>query len=102
VLFVSDGFEKIFSASKQIMFDDSHYLKNFIHPEDFERVNKWWKNVCDLGIQKETSLDYRIITPKAQTKWVNDCVNPIGDIDGKPVRFGIITDITALKTSRKL
>lgn len=94
MLFVSDGFEKIFAASKQFILKDSRYIKHFIHPNDFKRVDKCWKTRCDKGLKGEISMKYRIVDANGIEKLISDYAKPIGVINGNPIRFGIITDIT--------
>jgi PAS domain-containing protein len=100
MLFVSDGFEKIFSVPKQCIIDDPHYLRSVIHPSDRESVNELWEKVCDPGLNEEISLQYKIITADGTIKLVNDSAKPIGSINDKFIRFGMISDITNQRNKR--
>ena len=101
MLFASDGFEKVFAVPKDVILKDGAYLQTILHPDDEERVKKWWSNECGPYITSFTSLEYRIILPDGTVKWIEDAVTPAGSMDGYQIRFGILTDITAKVKLRK-
>ena len=98
MLFVSDGFERIFEVPKANIIQNPYFLRTVVHPDDLEMVIQWWELECDR-ITTLTSFEYRIILPNGKVKWVHDTVRPAGTINGEEIRFGMITDITDKKNN---
>ena len=67
-----------------------------IHPKDRVR----YAALRDIAIQSKTRLEieYRIVTPDGQTRWMHQIGNPHTDKEGKiTFRAGVVQEITARK-----
>lgn len=68
----------------------------FIHPEDLEKMQLAMKDA--LSGVKPYDIEFRIVTPKGNIKWVSTSAKVIRNSSGKPVRMlGATTDISQRK-----
>ena len=66
-----------------------------IHPDDIDQVIKENEPLFNMGI---TVLEYRIITPDKEIKWISSTTKILKSTDGTPfLMTGIAQDITARK-----
>jgi PAS domain S-box-containing protein len=71
-----------------------------LHPEDAERVKLAIHDA--LAGKSRYDIEFRIITPTGETKWVHTSADITRDKDGKPIRMlGATQDITARKNFEK-
>jgi PAS domain S-box-containing protein len=79
----------------------SKNLFMFIHPEDRERLMREYKNTLETG--KETLYEFRIISKKRETVWVEEYGKVQKDKIGRIVGINaVLRDITERKKSEKL
>ncbi len=74
---------------------------NFLHPDDLVNVS----NTFDHEILTQTGyiLEYRIVRPDGQVRWVLQLGRAICDASGKPMRvLGTVQDITERKRAEEL
>ncbi|NEV60569.1 bifunctional diguanylate cyclase/phosphodiesterase [Thiorhodococcus minor] len=68
-------------------------LRTLLHPEDTERVMRSLNQCCESGI--EHRLDYRILRPNGELRWVSCRGKPVCDAEGRPIRIaGFLQDIS--------
>ena len=71
-----------------------------IHPDDRERVMEAWRDAPRTRVP--TSIDYRIVLPEGDIRWVQGRARPVLDGDGNPVRLiGTIQDVTERKQAEE-
>jgi len=71
-------------------------IRNFIHPEDRDMVRKAVKNSLQTGA--ENPVEYRVMLPDGQIRWLVRRSRTAFDRGGKPVTMhGILFDITERK-----
>src|SRR5439155_26139240 len=78
------------------------------HPADRDRVLQRQKDLLEKGITGD--IEYRIIGPNGDVRWISGLIQVVREKDGRPARaFGTNTDITekkladqALERSRRL
>jgi two-component system cell cycle sensor histidine kinase/response regulator CckA len=89
--YCSPVIEKI-TGRPSIYFDaDPQRWRSVVHPEDRDRV---MENFARLGDRVSSELEYRIILPEGEIRWVRDRFQ-ITHVDGGGVRLdGVIADIT--------
>ncbi len=64
-----------------------------MHPEDRDRVSNFAQNILET---EGGEIEYRIVRPDGEIRWLRDRAHLIRDADGKPIRLdGIATDISA-------
>ncbi|MDX1546188.1 MAG: PAS domain S-box protein, partial [Rhodothermales bacterium] len=97
VLYISPAAEAIYGRPPDAFLEDADLWKRSIHPDDRERVMQGAAaedGTCDL--------EYRIVRPCGEVRWVHDRSQLARDADGTPLRRdGIITDITERKRAEE-
>ncbi len=89
------GADQTFGYSNETFRKNTNLWREIIHPEDRAKVDKSEKF---LQLGKSTRIEFRILHPIEDEKWVLKIATPIQDDDGKIVRInGQIIDITDRK-----
>lgn len=99
LLFVNKAVEKIYGRSIEELTEDKNFWLNAIHPEDREKFADHLQLLESAG---QVELEYRIVRPDGEIRWLHDNTAIVYDDDGKAVRAGgISTDITENKLSQQ-
>ncbi|MGY6528903.1 MAG: PAS domain-containing protein [Cyanobacterium sp.] len=93
--YISPCYESIWGKSCQSLYDNpTSYLDN-VHPEDKHIVLQALEN---QKFEQQTTLEYRIIRPDGEIRWILDRTFHVKTSDFTPPRVcGIVEDITAGK-----
>ncbi len=95
LLYVNQAVEHIYGVSPEEFERDMPRWFAAVHPEDLPRVIE---TASLLERQGTAELEYRIVRPDGEVRWVYDRATVILDESGAPARKGgIVTDITELK-----
>ena len=92
VLYVSPGYEKLTGHSCESLYAAADSFFATVLPQDHEtlrqgRLRASTGNVCDI--------QYRIISPDGQIRWLRDISYPVRNADGEVERVvGIVRDVT--------
>ncbi|WP_204218488.1 PAS domain-containing protein [Loktanella sp. S4079] len=71
--------------------------EDLIHPEDLPRLQSDIKK-ADTGVTDRSTLDFRVIRPDGQTRFVRSSWVAEYDADGKPLRIiGVQSDLTDIR-----
>ena len=82
----------IFGRKQNDFIKDRWLWKNLIHPEDVKKEDDVWKQVRS-GTPSE--VQYRIIKPDGEIRWLNEKLRPAFGDEGEVTRIdGIVSDIT--------
>ncbi|WP_427159293.1 PAS domain S-box protein [Aliinostoc sp. HNIBRCY26] len=93
ILYISQAYTRIFGGSATQIFENPQSFFNFVHPEDLDKI----KTVV-VNSQDSFELEYRIVRPDGEIRWIRDRCFPIRDTKGKIYRYaGIAEDITQRK-----
>jgi PAS domain S-box-containing protein len=93
--FMSSAAERVYGMPSQAFVEDPQLWIDMVHPEDLERVNLAHEKLLSDG---EYNLEYRIIRPDAEVRWLSDRGRPVLDAQGQTIRIdGIASDVTARK-----
>jgi diguanylate cyclase (GGDEF)-like protein/PAS domain S-box-containing protein len=93
---VSAGVEKFLGLSQEQFSMDSTLWTKHIHPDD---LNIHQMNQL-ITIKEPSFIEYRIIHPSGDTKWVEENITPLLNREGEIVKlYGIVNDITARKNT---
>ncbi len=94
MLYLSPAFEAIWERPPEELFSDLGALFETIHPEDVERVQARLEQGGWAGFD----LDYRILLPDGDCRWIATRSFPIRGADGRSVRVaGVSRDISEAK-----
>ncbi|BAY37908.1 diguanylate cyclase/phosphodiesterase with PAS/PAC sensor(s) [Nostoc sp. NIES-2111] len=94
-LYLNPAVVQVYGRSVDQFQDNPNLWFDVIHPEDQQRVSQTIEPLLLLGSQE---LEYRIVRPDGQVRWICNRSHVIYDTVGKPNRIeGITTDITERK-----
>ncbi len=95
-LYVSPGYEAIWGRSCQSLYENPDNWFEAIHEDDRERIAEIVSRQA-----LDDNLEYRIVRPDGEVRWIADRAFPICDDNGKIYRLGgIARDITEHKRLR--
>ena len=94
-LYINSAAAKIYGRQPAEFYDNPHLWLEVVHPEDRDRVSNVAENIIETGA---IEIEYRIIRPNGEMRWLYDRTRLIYDANGTPIRLdGIATDITERK-----
>ena len=94
VLFVNAAYEQIWCRSREELYANPLALLDGVHPQDRDRV----RNTLIGQPHGNYDLEYRVVRPSGEERWVRTRAFPVRDADGEIERIASITeDITERK-----
>jgi len=94
MLYISPAFEGIWGRPRDGFLADAQKLYDVIYPGDRERVRKTLESLDG----ESYAVEFRIVRPDGQLRWILDCGYPVEDGSGRVVRHvGVSQDITERK-----
>lgn len=96
VLYLNPAFEEIWGRPVEEVYEDPGVWLESVHPDDRERV------IAEATAREATGfeLEYRIVRPDGEVRWIRDRGFPVTDESGEPVRVaGVARDVTEQKTT---
>ena len=95
LIYISPAYEEIWGRTCSSLPEISQMWRGTIHPEDQARVFATAENVQAGG---DCDLEYRIIRPNGEIRWVRDRAFPVANDSGEIYRIaGIMDDVTESK-----
>ncbi len=92
--YISPGFEKLWQRPCSALYDDAGLLERTIHPDDRQRVMASTRK----AVQGSWEIDFRILTPDGDMRWIRDHGYPLRDETGRITKLcGMGYDITSQK-----
>ena len=99
MLYVSPAFERIWGQSVEALHADPMLFTRTVHPDDLGRVRAFVRRQP----HEDQTVEYRIVRPGGQVRWIRDRSFRILDGNGIVYRCaGIAEDITEEKESQRL
>ncbi len=96
VYYISPTFEQVWGRSAKLYYTDPQEWLETIHPNDKRRV----MDALTLQAQGNYDVEFRIIRPDGEVRWIRDRAFPIKNELGETYRLaGIAEDITAQKNA---
>lgn len=93
-IYLSPAFESITGLNREALAESFAAVASIIHPEDLQRVMA----AIPKKFQSEYGLEYRIIRPDGQVRWIAERAFPIRNTAGEVYRIcGVGADITTRK-----
>jgi PAS domain S-box-containing protein len=95
LIFASASSESLYGLMREELFSRRSPWLSAIHPED-----RWVINEMDQSLHSRGHyvLEYRIVTPQGEVKWVNNKARYVLNESGEPIELrGILIDISASK-----
>ncbi|HEY9838005.1 MAG TPA: GAF domain-containing protein, partial [Vampirovibrionales bacterium] len=95
VLYLSPAVETIYHRPSSDFFENTNLWQEVIYPKDRDVVDLAFKMSLETG---STDLEYRIVRPSGEVRWLRQRTRVVRDRDGNPLRIdGIASDITDRK-----
>lgn len=99
VLFVNPAWERVFGHGLDEARSNPRLWLQCIHPEDRMRAQD---SLATLLAEGHLDLEYRIVRPDGEVRWISDHAILVRDAHGHPLRIdGIARDITRRKTAEE-
>lgn len=95
LLYVSPEYERIFGQSIDDVYKDGFAWMAMVHPDDRPLVER---NTALQRMGESTEMDYRIVRPNGEVRWISSRVVSIRNEQGEIYRIaGVVDDITSRK-----
>ncbi|AFY78331.1 PAS domain S-box/diguanylate cyclase (GGDEF) domain-containing protein [Pleurocapsa sp. PCC 7327] len=99
LLYLNPAAEKVYGRSVSEFFENIDLWLKVVHPDDRERIAQIPQMLLELG---SMSIEYRILRPDGEVRWLSSRHRILYDANGVPVRTdGIIRDITQEKLAQE-
>jgi len=100
ILYVSPAYERIWGRSAQRLYASPRDWLEAIHPEDRPPVEDAVATRLTTG---DYDVEFRIVRPDGEVRWIRDVAFPVRDASGRVVRIvGVARDVTALKQGERI
>lgn len=97
VHYVSPAYETVWGRTCQSLYDDTQTIRESVHPDDRPTTRD------AFFLQRAgtpTQVEFRILRPNGEQRWISDRAYPVLDVDGNVIRIvGVGLDITARKAA---
>jgi len=101
-LYVSSRYEKIWGRRIQDLYRDPNVWLESVHPEDRDQVSSTYARWLAGEGADRLDVEFRIVRPDGETRWIHTRGSLIRDERGKPYRAsGIAEDITEAKRAEE-
>ena len=98
-VYINSAFEEIYGRTASEFIENPQLLLDAVYPEDKQKVQEGSDALWTVGSK---DLEYRILRPDGQIRWIRDRARPIYDSSGNPIRLdGLASDITKRKQAEK-
>ncbi|MCT7992266.1 PAS domain S-box protein [Laspinema olomoucense] len=95
VLYLSPAVETIYQRPSLAFFENFNLWQEVIYPQDRSVVDLAFQSSLETGM---TDVEYRIVRPSGEVRWLRQRTRLVRDRDGNPLRIdGIASDITDRK-----
>jgi two-component system, NtrC family, sensor kinase len=91
-LFLNSAAEKVYGRPITDFTANPDLWFQTVHPDDRERMSACLPEILEKGV---LDIEYRIVRPSGEVRWIHDHIHAIFDEHGKPASLnGLGTDIT--------
>ncbi|OKH32152.1 hypothetical protein NIES2119_26975 [[Phormidium ambiguum] IAM M-71] len=99
VLYLNPATERLYGRSCQEFYENANLWLEAIHPEDRKYVFSYHEQLLESGSKE---IEYRIIRPNGEVRWILDRAWLIKDENGQLLRIdGVASDITERKQAEE-
>ena|GEM_PF-728367 len=99
LIYINKQVEKVYQRSQEEFYDNINLWLEMIHPEDRLIATKACEEMLIKGFK---DIEYRILRPSGEIRWLRDRGTLIYGENGQPLRIdGIATDITEKKQAEE-
>jgi PAS domain S-box-containing protein len=104
LIYISPAYEKIWGRNRADLYAFRQSFTDFVHPEDSDEVRAAFSrlSVCENDNENDNEIEYRIVRPDGEIRWIRDRAFPIKNSTGEIYRIvGIAEDISERKRVQK-
>jgi PAS domain S-box-containing protein len=95
LLFINSTYEEIWGGSVEKLETDPTAFMEHVHPDDQERARA---SMEQLTRGEPSQIEYRVVRPDGERRWIRGDTHPVLDEDGNVVRIvGQVRDVTEQK-----
>jgi PAS domain S-box-containing protein len=100
LLYASPAYEDIWGRPAETFQEDISAYERSIHPDDYEALVAAWAR---LGLGESRRIEYRVVHPDGQVRWVRDLAYPIRNDHGMVTQVvGSVEDITEVRKTGEM
>ncbi|MFH0794294.1 MAG: EAL domain-containing protein, partial [bacterium] len=98
-LYLNEAAEKVYGRPLKELFEIPNFWLEIVHPDDWKIVRRF----VDVLLEgKPEEVEYRVVWPDGEVRWLQDRGRPVLDDRGRVVRLdGIAADITNRRESEE-
>ncbi|MBN2291444.1 MAG: PAS domain S-box protein [Pirellulales bacterium] len=97
--YMNSAAERVYGRAREEFYQDPELWLKVIHQDDRQRVMESAQRLLEHGHRE---IEYRIVRPNQEIRWLLDRARVIMDAAGRPSEIGgIASDITSLKKAEK-
>lgn len=90
-LYISPSYETVWGRKCEELYRDPADFIRAVHPDDMKKLTDAYHRIAE---KKQFSLNYRIIRPQGEVRWIAVKVNVVATEDGRRMEYGYAEDIT--------
>lgn len=91
-LYLNPAAERVYGRAASAFYADPKLFLNIVHPKDRPRVAQMLPELIEKGTM---TIQYRVVRPDGEVRWLEDKTAIARDAEGRLVRFdGVASDIT--------
>lgn len=97
ILYINEAYETVWGRSCKSLYENPASFIESVHPDDLQKVQQTYATYLKTG---KFEIEYRIVQPSGEVRWVQTRNIPIRDNKDQIVRdAGLAIDITAMKST---
>ncbi len=98
IYYVSPAYQEVWGRTCRSLYEEPSSFFESVYDEDREKVKGFMSGELDCETAGSNELEYRIVRPDGQMRWVWTRSFPVKDFYGRTIRYaGITADITERK-----
>lgn len=90
-LYISPSYETVWGRKCEDLYRDPADFIQSVHPDDLKKLAEAYHRIAE---KKQVSLNYRIIRPQGDIRWIAVKINVVTNEDGRRMEYGYAEDIT--------
>jgi PAS domain S-box-containing protein len=98
-IYISPRYENIWGRSIEDLYKNPAEFIDAIHPEDQPTLFQAYEQIAEI---QKIDLEYRIIKPSGEIRWIWARANVSEDVNGRLLEFGYAEDITERKNAENI
>jgi PAS domain S-box-containing protein len=90
-LYISPSYETVWGRKCEDLYKNPTDFIQSVHPDDLPKLTEAYQSI---SVKKQLNINYRIIRPLGDTRWVAVKINVVTGEDGKRMEYGYAEDVT--------